>query len=66
MKTRLHIYRTKRTGALRIVAFQKGRQPRIGRSASWTGPTRLLTGQRELKSGATTWIETSAPVRILR
>lgn len=65
MKTRIHVYRTK-GGKLRLVAHTNGSLGRRGRHAYWDGPSMLVTDMPPLASGATTWIETDAPVRVTR
>lgn len=63
-RTRIHVYYTLK-GGMRAVVLT-GSDARRGRRVRIDGPSTLLTDQKPLRSGATTWIETYAPVKVFR
>lgn len=64
-KTIIHVYYTL-GGRIRVLAHQNGSIARRGRIAEWDGPSKVMTDQKKNKYGATTWIETTAPVKVTR
>lgn len=64
-KTIIHVYYTI-GGKIRVLAHTNGSLPRRGRTAHWDGPSAVKTDQPANRHGATTWIETTAPVTVKR
>lgn len=64
-KTFIHVYYTV-GGKIRLLAHTNGSLARRGRAIHIDGPSDLVTGRSPNKYGATTWIETYAPVKVTR